>query len=164
MAKMEKGRNLIKVSFDISDMKVWEPDTPFLYQLQVKLIDEKDEILDTFKRQFGMRSFRMDKESEPKGTFYLNGEKIRLCGANTMGYMQQDVIKKDWEQLKDVQVLRELAKQTMEVAKQDIQNERRELWSDFNSLKTHRVPYICAGSSRYMGRGFLRKRPVKKAD
>jgi len=40
----------------------------------------------------------------------------------------------------DIQILRELAKQTMEVAHQDIQNERRELWSDFNSMKTRRVP------------------------
>ena len=41
---------------------------------------------------------------------------------------------------KDVLVLRELAKKTMEAASWDIQNERRELWSDFNSMKTRRVP------------------------
>ena len=40
----------------------------------------------------------------------------------------------------DIQILRELAKQTMEVAHQDIQNDRRELWSDFNSMKTRCVP------------------------
>jgi hypothetical protein len=40
----------------------------------------------------------------------------------------------------DIQILRELAKQTMEVANQELQNERRGLWSDFNSMKTRRVP------------------------
>ena len=40
----------------------------------------------------------------------------------------------------DVLVLRELAKQTMEIASQDVQNERRALWRDFNSLRTYRVP------------------------
>ena len=34
---------------------------------------------------------------------------------------------------KDVRVLRELAKQTMEIAAQDIQNERRILWRDFTA-------------------------------
>ena len=37
-------------------------------------------------------------------------------------------------------VLRELAKKTMEVASQDIQNERRSLWTEFNSMKTRKVP------------------------
>ena len=41
---------------------------------------------------------------------------------------------------KDIDVLRELAKRTMEVAGQAIQDSRRELWSDFNSLRTHAVP------------------------
>ncbi|MCL2462423.1 MAG: hypothetical protein FWF44_07135 [Defluviitaleaceae bacterium] len=40
----------------------------------------------------------------------------------------------------DISVLRELAKQTMEAASADIQDERRALWRDFNSLKTYRVP------------------------
>ncbi|MCL2059890.1 MAG: hypothetical protein FWH01_12695 [Oscillospiraceae bacterium] len=40
----------------------------------------------------------------------------------------------------DVHILRELAKQTMEVAAQDVQDERRALWRDFNSLRTHRTP------------------------
>jgi len=40
----------------------------------------------------------------------------------------------------DIRVLRELAKQTMEIAALDVQNERRALWRDFNSLKTYRVP------------------------
>ena len=41
---------------------------------------------------------------------------------------------------KDIHILRELAKQTMEIANQDVHDERRALWRDFNSLRTHRVP------------------------
>ena len=40
----------------------------------------------------------------------------------------------------DVQVLRELAKQTAEEAARGVHNERRSLWRDFNSLRTTRVP------------------------
>jgi len=41
---------------------------------------------------------------------------------------------------RDKFILRELIKQTLEIAAHDIQNTRRELWSDFNSLQTHQVP------------------------
>jgi len=41
---------------------------------------------------------------------------------------------------KDILILRDLAKKTMEAAQMDIQNERREMWSDFNSMKSRRVP------------------------
>ena len=41
---------------------------------------------------------------------------------------------------RDKSVLRELVKQTMEIAAQDIQDKRREMWADFNSLKTKSVP------------------------
>jgi len=40
----------------------------------------------------------------------------------------------------DIRILRELAKQTMEKASMDIQNERRTLWRELNSLKPSRVP------------------------
>ena len=40
----------------------------------------------------------------------------------------------------DVLVLRDLAKQTMDLSYSDIQDERRNLWRDFNSLRTYRVP------------------------
>jgi len=97
----EKGMNFFKIAVDVEDMRWWEPDTPWLYQLHVKLIDENNEIVDNGKRQFGMRSFTIDTENVPKGTFYLNNRKIRLRGANTMGHEQQCVAKKDWEQLTD---------------------------------------------------------------
>ena len=41
---------------------------------------------------------------------------------------------------KDIMVLRDLAMKTMEIAKRDIQNERRELWGDFHSMLTYKVP------------------------
>lgn len=98
---MEKGVNRLRIGLDIPDAKIWEMDTPWLYQLQVKLVDTQNELIDNAKQQFGMRSFRMDENSDPKGMFYLNGKKIRLRGANTMGHEQQCVMKKDWEQLID---------------------------------------------------------------
>jgi len=96
---MEKGINLLKIPFSIPDARIWESDTPWLYQLQIKLLSSSGELLDTCSRHFGMRSFRLDTECTPKGMFYLNNNPIRLRGANTMGHEQQCVMKKDWNQL-----------------------------------------------------------------
>ncbi|MBZ0295601.1 MAG: beta galactosidase jelly roll domain-containing protein [Anaerolineae bacterium] len=95
------GVNYFRLPFDVPDPKVWEPETPWLYQIQVRLQDTESQAVDVGTRQFGMRSFTMDETSEPKGRLYLNGREIRLRGANTMGFAQQDVIKKDWSQLID---------------------------------------------------------------
>ena len=43
-----------------------------------------------------MRSFTLAPDQ-----LSLNGRPIRLRGANTMGFEQQDVMKQDWDQLRD---------------------------------------------------------------
>jgi len=93
------GENYFKIKVPVKDPRLWCNETPWLYQLQVRVIDNSGSVTDEVSARFGMRSFTMDTMGKPKGMMYLNGEKIRLRGANTMGYMQQDVMKKDWDQL-----------------------------------------------------------------
>ena len=93
--------NYYRLGFNITNPRIWELESPWLYQVQVEILDGKDKILDTAKRHFGMRSFKMDTKSKPKGKLYFNNHQIRLRGANTMGHMQQCVMKKDFEQLRD---------------------------------------------------------------
>ena len=99
--KMGYGSNLIKIPIDMKDFRYWNTDTPWLYQIQVKVYDERDSLTDVRVQQFGMRSFTMDTVNIPKGRMFLNGEMVRLRGANTMGHEQQCVIRKDWNQLRD---------------------------------------------------------------
>ena len=96
----EKGENVFEIPFDTAALKKWSPNAPHLYQLQITL-EHDGEITDRYKTQFGVRSFLQDTEHSPKGMFYLNGEKIRLRGANTMGFEQQDVMREDYGQLID---------------------------------------------------------------
>lgn len=93
--------NYYRLPFEIPDLRLWNTETPWLYQLHVRLIDSTGKTVDVQGRQFGMRSFRMEEDAEPRGRFYLNGGEIRLRGANTMGHMQQCVIHSDWAQLRD---------------------------------------------------------------
>jgi hypothetical protein len=92
---IKQGRNLIKAKVKIKNMRLWKPDEPWLYQAQVRVGE------DSFTRSFGMRSFTQDLKANPKGMFYLNGRKIRLRGANTMGFEQLDVQRRNYDQLID---------------------------------------------------------------
>lgn len=96
---MERGINYLKIPLSMGQVRQWELTTPWLYQVQVRLIDEAGNCLDAVKSQFGFRSFQLDEACEPKGRFRLNGKEIRLRGANSMGFEQQCVMKKDWDQL-----------------------------------------------------------------
>lgn len=99
--KMGYGVNFIRVPIEMKNFRYWDTQTPWLYQLQVKLYDEKGNLTDTRTQHFGMRSFTQDTISIPKGRMYLNGKMIRLRGANTMGHEQQCVMKKDFDQLRN---------------------------------------------------------------
>lgn len=98
---MGSGVNFLRFRIHIPDAKRWNNETPWLYQLQLALMDDKGNITDTRKQAFGMRSFTMDTVHIPKGTMYLNNEPIRLRGANTMGAFQQSVMNGNYEQLID---------------------------------------------------------------
>ena len=63
-------------------------------------------------QQFGMRSFVESAESTPNGRFYLNGEEIKLRGANMMGNLMQCVIRNDMDQLRDDILLAKIAGMT----------------------------------------------------
>lgn len=98
---MGPGTNFLRFSVSIPDARVWSPETPWLYQIHVRVLADDGRILDATETQFGMRWFILDEASSPKGKPFLNGREIRLRGSNTMGNFQQDVFASDWDQLID---------------------------------------------------------------
>ena len=109
--RVEGGRVLNKTKIKIPDtyLRLWEPSQPWLYQIQVSLYDKSGtKCLDNRKQQFGMRHFVLSSTSTPKGRMYLNGKEVRLRGANTMGFLQKDVMKHDWNQLQEDLLLAKL--------------------------------------------------------
>jgi hypothetical protein len=95
------GANLFRIPFGVPAARTWDLRTPWLYQLQVSLLDASGGVRDTGARCFGMRSFSMAEDASPKGKLYLNGREIRLRGANTMGFEQQAVMAGDDQRLID---------------------------------------------------------------
>ena len=103
-----RGSNEYRIPLHIADPRIWELDTPWLYQIQITLL-ENDDRVDAAEAQFGIRTFEQDEHSDPKGKFVFNGREIRLRGANTMGHLQQCVIRGDDDQLVDDILLAKLA-------------------------------------------------------
>jgi hypothetical protein len=95
------GLNHYRFTLPLPGFRWWSPDAPWLYRVQVDLLDEEGGRLDAATRTFGMRSFQMDTEHAPRGRMYLNGREIKLRGANTMGFEQQAVMRGDDRQLTD---------------------------------------------------------------
>ncbi|WP_339319501.1 sugar-binding domain-containing protein [Paenibacillus sp. FSL R10-2734] len=102
------GSNNYRYNIDFAAARLWEPEDPCMYRVRVSLWHE-GEVLDVKDRCFGMRSFRMDESTEPKGSLYLNNRPIILRGANEMGHLQQCVMQGNEEQLIDDILIAKLA-------------------------------------------------------
>ena len=110
LAPAGPGFNRYRIRVPLPDARLWSPDTPWLYQARIILNEETHS--DALSRQFGMRSFLLDETPGPDGRcgrFLLNGQPIRLRGANTMGHEQQCVLQNDLNQLRDDILLAKIA-------------------------------------------------------
>ncbi|MFH1369466.1 MAG: discoidin domain-containing protein [Elusimicrobiota bacterium] len=68
------AEQVLEKEVKISGMKLWSPETPFLYEASVSL---EGAAADSYKTAFGMREFKIVKKH-----FYLNGKRIILKGSN----------------------------------------------------------------------------------
>lgn len=110
LPEADAGLNRFRVRVPLSGALRWSPETPWLYRVQAIL--NSGEYRDALSSPFGMRSFVLDESPGPdgrRGRFFLNGEMIRLRGANTMGHEQQCVFRGDLDQLRDDILLAKLA-------------------------------------------------------
>ncbi len=94
------GVSYFRTEVPINVVKLWQPDSPYLYKVKIDLF-QNERLIDQDETHFGMRKFSMDESSEVKGTLFLNNRQVFLRGANTMGHLQQCVLRKDFDQLID---------------------------------------------------------------
>ncbi|WP_158655114.1 glycoside hydrolase family 2 TIM barrel-domain containing protein [Flavivirga eckloniae] len=96
----------INIKFsEIYHPKLWSPESPYLYKLQLQLLDEAQHVLDEKRQHIGFRWVQVDAD---KG-FFLNGKPIKLIGVNRHqdyeGYgnaVPMDLQKKDIQLIKDM--------------------------------------------------------------
>ena len=101
LAPAAAGLNYYACTVALPQGRRWDTVTPWLYQIQVRLRDATGRLRDTAHRQFGLRTFRIDETTKPKGRIFLNDEPIRLRGANTMGFEQLAVMRGQPGRLRD---------------------------------------------------------------
>ncbi|WP_169670675.1 glycoside hydrolase family 2 TIM barrel-domain containing protein [Flavivirga algicola] len=94
----------IKLS-EIYNPKLWSPESPYLYKLQLQLIDDSENILDERKQNIAFRWVHVDAD---KG-FFLNGKSLKLIGVNRhqdyQGYGNAVPLEL---QKKDIQLIKEM--------------------------------------------------------
>lgn len=69
----------------VPDAKLWSPDSPFLYDIDIELIDD-GEIIDKVRSYFGMRKISMVRDSEGVLRIALNNEIIFQYGVLDQGW------------------------------------------------------------------------------
>lgn len=98
---LSNGENYLKKEISLENFRFWTTNEPYLYSIKVTIKTADGKIIDEKKSHFGMRKFVMDENSEPKGAFYLNNERIILRGTNEMGHLPKAVMDGDDERLSD---------------------------------------------------------------
>jgi len=77
LSKDSEGKFVYSESIPISKCRLWSPEDPFLYELEMNTAD------DAVKVRFGIRSFRFDRKS---GRAFLNGKPYFMRGTNVCVY------------------------------------------------------------------------------
>lgn len=98
---MGLGVNFLKWKIAIPKVRKWSSENPWLYQMQLAVMDAGNRVMDVATKGFGMRSFIQDTARKPKGMFYLNGKPVRLRGANNMGNLMLSIMRNDTGRLID---------------------------------------------------------------
>lgn len=65
----------ITQTIQVSNPKLWTPETPFLYQAQIQIVKDK-KVVDNTKTNFGIRSIKFTAENG----FQLNGKTVKING------------------------------------------------------------------------------------
>ncbi len=62
----------------VIEPKLWDLESPHLYTLVTRLLDESGSVIDHYETTFGIREIRFD----PNEGFFLNGRQVKLKGTN----------------------------------------------------------------------------------
>ncbi len=69
----------------ITALKLWSPDSPHLYDLDITL-KEGETVIDQIQSYFGMRKFSLEKDQNGIRRFFLNNQPLFLYGPLDQGY------------------------------------------------------------------------------
>ena len=139
--KLDKNTSkVINVKFpEIENPKLWSPESPYLYKLEITLTDKDETILDSKFSNLGFRWASVDSE---KG-FYLNGKPIKLIGVNRHqdyeGYGNAVPLAL---QKKDIHLIKDMGSNVIRFAHYPHARELYELCDELGILVWSEVPIV----------------------
>jgi beta-galactosidase/beta-glucuronidase len=71
---------------NIENPALWSPDSPFLYNLEVSLINDQEKQIDFVSSYFGMRKIALGKDEQGITRIFLNNEPIFMHGPLDQGW------------------------------------------------------------------------------
>jgi len=77
---------LSEIFLKIDNPKLWSPDSPFLYDVEIALFDNQGNEIDKVKSYVGMRKIEIKLEPEGLQRIYLNNEFLFAMGTLDQGY------------------------------------------------------------------------------
>ncbi|WP_178990461.1 glycoside hydrolase family 2 TIM barrel-domain containing protein [Winogradskyella schleiferi] len=136
----KRSSEVIEVKFpEIKNPKLWSPDSPYLYQLEITLTDKDGIVLDSKFSNLGFRWVSVDSE---KG-FFLNGKSIKLIGVNRHqdyeGYGNAVPLAL---QKKDIHIIKEMGSNVIRFAHYPHARELYELCDELGILVWSEVPIV----------------------
>ncbi len=73
-----------QLTIPIPNPKLWSPDAPFLYDVNIKLL--ADEMVDSVSSYFGMRKFSIERDNAGKKRLFVNNKGLFQHGILDQGY------------------------------------------------------------------------------
>lgn len=70
----------------IDDPKLWSPDAPFLYDVQIELVDANGTVVDAISSYFGMRKIAVERDMNGDLRLFLNNEPLFQFGLLDQGF------------------------------------------------------------------------------
>ena len=80
------SQDKIEIILNISDLRLWCPDDPFLYDLQLQIIDAGGSIIDSVDSYFGAREITCEPDTKGHHRLLLNGEPVFHLGLLDQGW------------------------------------------------------------------------------
>ena len=75
-----------EIVLNIADLRLWSPDDPFLYDLQLQIIDAGGSIIDSVDSYFGAREITYEPDKKGHHRLFLNGEPVFHLGLLDQGW------------------------------------------------------------------------------
>jgi hypothetical protein len=73
------------VTLTVDNPRLWSPEDPFLYDLEVELVND-DKVVDSVRSYFGMRAVSIAKDEHGTTRIFLNGEPCFMLGFLDQGF------------------------------------------------------------------------------